>query len=495
MKTALVVMCVLIGIEIGNTQEDYELFDYLPRQMGPVVPTDVICKTCTCVDDVVDCSEKGIKGFFTVGDWAGLAGKNPISVDLSFNTMPIITQFAELPIRILNLSHCEIEKFQNIVFNNIPNLKTLDLSFNHIATYALSWRVFGRAPPASPDEDDLTFEDMRTLILAYNDIHSIPQDVLLPMPGITYLDVSGNPLAMIDQVTQGAITSLQSLKELKLASCELDNLPDGLFRGLRRLERLDLSDNRFTTIPSVLNEASNLVFLNLNKNLMVNITKPTALTSLTRLKELRLCRLSKLSSIGPGALGGLESLVSLYICHNPRLTNIDPGFLMWYDDQGVDQYPLLQTLHLQRNNISSVHPHFLDRWDQLTDVELTSNPYRCDCNAQWMLDVLVPMISASSMNDTLRYMFCKKPDEIRGISFAKLAASGRTLMCPVTERHPDGPGPNAAIVLGIMIGILATFPIMLTIVLVWRNGIFAKCRKKIIEEKKYDDSDGEADAL
>lgn len=66
-----------------------------------------------------------------------------------------------------------------------------------------------------------------------------------------------------------------------------------------------------------------------------------AISVLVNLNELHLSRLSKLQYIGAGVLGGLLNLVTLHICYNPRLTEIDPEFLMIKDDD-VEKYPLLE---------------------------------------------------------------------------------------------------------------------------------------------------------
>ncbi|RVE40157.1 hypothetical protein evm_015193, partial [Chilo suppressalis] len=181
-------------------------------------------------------------------------------------------------------------------------------------------------------------------------------------------------------------------KELVLSGCGLETLPDGLFRSLRRLERLDISSNKFTTIPAALNSAITINYLNFDKNPITNLTEKTSLSTLIRLRELRLCN-TRLQTIGPGALGGLASLETLYICNNPRLTTIDEEFLNWKDDDGTDLWPALKRLYLHNNNVSEIDPDFLFRWDQITDASFHDNPYVCDCKNQWMVDVLVPLIT------------------------------------------------------------------------------------------------------
>lgn len=53
---------------------------------------------------------------------------------------------------------------------------------------------------------------MRVLNLAYNDLHSLNQDLFEHLPQLEELDISGNPLTTIDHVTLIAISSLPMLK-------------------------------------------------------------------------------------------------------------------------------------------------------------------------------------------------------------------------------------------------------------------------------------------
>lgn len=50
-------------------------------------------------------------------------------------------------------------------------------------------------------------------------------------------------------------------------------------------------------------------------------------------------------------------------------------------------------LYLNNNNLTTIDPHFLDSWNELVVGDFSNNPYVCDCNSQWMVDVLVPMLA------------------------------------------------------------------------------------------------------
>ncbi|RVE49580.1 hypothetical protein evm_005808 [Chilo suppressalis] len=89
-------------------------------------------------------------------------------------------------------------------------------------------------------------------------------------------------------------------------------------------------------------------------------------------------------------------------------------------------------------------------------------------------------------------LICTKPQEIRGMSFYQLFENSKTLECPQAAETAVLPGSETAIVLGVIIGVFAAFPLVFVIVLLWRRGYFAKCRKKMSSDQ---DSDEEHAAL
>ncbi|KAL0858731.1 hypothetical protein ABMA27_011208 [Loxostege sticticalis] len=451
-------------------------------------PPPVLCTVCECTDKVVDCSSRGLKGSFSQEEWAGLKSTKFTEINLSGNFIEFLPQIQpELPIEVFNISNSRLERVDDRCFKFLPNLTTLDLSKNKIITFDKGVFQGLLVPELAKIR---SFSKMRYLSLAHNELHTLPKDAFMFMQELTFLDLSWNPLGLIDQVVMGALTDLPLLKELRLSGCELESLPAGLLRRQRRLQRLDISNNMFTTVPDVLAEAINLVYLNFNRNLITNLSEKTSISKLTKLKELHMCRNTKLQSIGPGALGGLESLVTLWICNNPRLSVLHEDFLTWLDEHNKERRPLLKELYLHNNNLTEIDPDFLFRWDQLQLMDFSDNPYECDCDGQWMVDVLVPFIvnNGGSAAD----MICNRPLELRGLSFAQLHQSERTLKCDEAESITASP-PNTAIILGVMIGVFATFPIVLVIVLLWKRGYFAKCRRKMNSEKT--DSDEETDAF
>ncbi|XP_048004117.1 leucine-rich repeat neuronal protein 1-like [Leguminivora glycinivorella] len=441
-------------------------------------PSGVICTTCSCADGRVDCANKDIRASFSVEEWKELEAFQPTQIDLSRNRIVTLSELSLLPVQNLTVSYNDIEVIDTACFKHLrETLVTLDLSNNMITTSALERRIF---LTILNGHDLLQFNKLTYLSLAKNDIHALPKDMFFTTRELTHLDLSGNPLAYIDSITLATISDLTKLRNLSLGSCDLETLPEGIFRRLRRLQGLDLSGNRFTTVPANINEASNLQVLILDKNPFETIDDNTPFKTLIKLQELYIRRCSKLKTITAGALGGLESLSKLHISYNPRLITLEPKFLVWEDENEIERHPLIKELYLNNNNITEISAYYLDRWNLLEAGDFTNNPYDCDCDSQWMLDVLIPLLQEIvQYSDQMAHMTCKTPEPFRGLTYNQVMNSTRQLVC---MENLEEPVTDSAIMLGIMIGVFVTFPMVILVVLLWRRGIFTKCRKKVIIE-------------
>ena len=56
-----------------------------------------------------------------------------------------------------------------------------------------------------------------------------------------------------------------------MRSCQLKEIPSKFLHTPKYLERLDISDNLLTAVPQELEEAKDLVYLNLNQNPIVEL--------------------------------------------------------------------------------------------------------------------------------------------------------------------------------------------------------------------------------
>jgi len=198
-------------------------------------------------------------------------------------------------------------------------------------------------------------------------------------------------------LTPSAFSNLTNLKSLELSDNALKSLPDGLFDGLEKLEKIDLSFNRLNlteslfgkpsgirefmcqdceleSIPkAVLEKLPNLTSLNLNQNSFVTLPAG-AFSAVSSLKELSLdnCRIG---SINVDAFRSLASLTYLNLGHN-SLRELPQCLLLPCEKS-------LKKLYLENNKFVTMDE---DRapWKTLTEVKLGSNQWNCDCSIAWM---------------------------------------------------------------------------------------------------------------
>ncbi|CAB3257482.1 unnamed protein product [Arctia plantaginis] len=436
----------------------------LKKDFHPILfgnQSDAICRVCSCADGAVDCSNKKIKPFDMIA-WKGLARFDPVIVDLSRNPLKSVARFPKLPIQMLNLSSCYIHHFETSALTALEELTTLDLSYNRISASDLK----DLAVPLDLYKAPRPFKHMQDLTLSHNAIYSLPQSMFRFMNNLTFLDLSDNPLAYIDSGTKAAMSTLAQLRHLVLSNCELETLPKGLLKNQKKLRWLDLSNNRFTTVPSVLQEVPKLLFLSLERNPITNIETKGPITKLTSLEELHLSHMSRLQNITAGSFGGLVKLDILRLNHNPRLTYLDPEFLVYRDD---DQ------LHLNNNNLSTINSQILDDWYDLTDGDFSNNPYVCDCHSQWMVNVLTPLIKTLPQRQTTYQMRCTEPPNLKGVTFAYMSRTSKVLTCSEVKSKEEH--STLLISLGTMAGALVSVPfIIIFVILMWKK--FKKRRKR-----------------
>ncbi|CAH0404486.1 unnamed protein product [Chilo suppressalis] len=433
----------------GDTLTDVLNITAVGKQPG-------ICSKCICKDGKVDCSSKGLTKFFPQHKWAALKNFRPTIVDMSNNSFERITLMAELPIEVLNLSRCGIQAVEFAAFRPLRNMRVLDLSHNKL-----------RYTP------ELIYMDV--LNLAYNDLHTLfDMGVFIKLKQLTELDLSGNPLENTElRVFDSGWGS--TLKILRLRSCQLTKIPRYFLGHFVNLERLDLSDNHLTRIPEDLNKVENLLYLNLNQNPIRELNIDTVVYwtirglayILLKLKELHLSNMPILTEIGPGALGYLESLEKLHLSFNPQLRHISATALTRPAKNGEDLVgPMVKELYMKSNALSKVYPQLLSRWDLLTAIDVSGNPFRCDCETQWMVDVLVPIVDKLKPNAS-EAMVCSEPEQMRGFTMRYVHEVNRTMRCVYASNK------NGAVVIKSLIGALLAVPIMAAVILLLKCGILA----------------------
>lgn len=102
------------------------------------------------------------------------------------------------------------------------------------------------------------------------------------------------------------------------------------------------------------------------------------------LRILILNDLPRLREIQSLSFDSLAELDTLEIQHNPRLVYIDP--FAFYDNLHALRPHHVQRAFLAGNALGFVSASML-HWDEMEEVDLSGNPWNCDCNLKWVLEV------------------------------------------------------------------------------------------------------------
>ncbi|XP_034946576.1 tsukushin-like [Chelonus insularis] len=422
-----------------------------------------ICDICQCTADTVNCSGRQLGHHFENSLWP----VTPLQlVTFEDNSIVHLKPFPNVTINKLILRYNKINKIDDKIFKEIRNLSQIDLSHNLISSDVLKPETF----QGSFSETEWNpLPNLKVLNLGHNELHSLNQDLFVHIRDLEVLILNGNPLQVIDHPTLSALSSLTYLKELCLESCGLDSLPHYMLHTHKPfLKKLYLNGNRFSSIPTTLEEATALEYLNLDENPFVIIDQSNGFPKLPALKQLRICSTQDLIEIGPGAFSKLISLEELYLCNNPRLKHIDEDALVFHGPNGAI-WPPIKKLDISNNALKYLPANLLlGRWGKLEKLSLTNNDWSCDCENQYLIGTLIPNLGKTLMPDDLGKLFCSAPPEHAGKNLTSL--SHRKLRC--LDLYGARPERDAAILVGVLIGLLLALPLGLILFLLWRRGFF-----------------------
>ncbi|CAG0906032.1 unnamed protein product, partial [Darwinula stevensoni] len=280
------------------------------------------------------------------------------ALDLSGNRLGRLRRgtFRDLPsLRTLNLCCNRIESVPDDAFHHLPSLAYLDLSRNRIGEFSMEAVVnndIGRFS-AGKGESSLLLLDLRDNRL----------QELSWLEGLTDLErllLSDNELSRIDS---RRFANLQSLLTLQLDGNSIATVEPDAFKGLLRLQVLDLSRNAVETLPAAaFASLVSLRVLRLAGNRLRSLA-PDAFQN-TLLERLDLSRndFSFVPSLALGAVGA--SLRRLDLSRN-AVEHVDAASLA--------ACPVLTHLDVSHNKILVVPPDSFAMVPNLVVVNLSHN--------------------------------------------------------------------------------------------------------------------------
>lgn len=436
------------------------------------------CKTCKCrflsnSDPAeVSCTTKLIYDIFEDYYWIDSTTNQSYaysSITLQNNEFGNLSYiFPPSNLTYLNLANNDINRISDSVFQNFQNMKTLILSYNDLEI--LHPNAF---KGVYLETRLLPLRSLSELRLDHNKLHSLNQDIFEHTPEIEILDLSYNPLATIDQHTLLAIDSLANLKELYLQYTQISTLPDHMLHTPKKLDILDLSGNPIIKLPDTLQQVHVLSTLYLNNTGFENLTVENGFPPMPTLKVLHLCRNEKLSHVKAHSLSGLTNLEELHISDNIALVEIDPmAMAVTQSKSGGAIVPQIKKLMIANNKLAYLDSDILTRWDLLTDLDINGNPWTCECENQWLLEDLMPVYLKLN-EERAKQVKCAAPIEMVKYTFYDLYEKKSSMRC--LDAYGARPENDGMMLVGVLAGVLVAIPLILFLAFAHQRRWFGFC--------------------
>lgn len=177
------------------------------------ITDSALCKKCVCDINYlqIDCTNKSMNSLFSDEEWQILQNGDVLFeiIKLNHNNISYIPVLPTYPVKSLYLSFNQINNISVGAFQNLTQLTVLDLSNNKLTKKSLDRDVF--KGKYGKDQDD-PLKNLKTLDLAYNEMHSLSSDIFEHLPNLETLILCKNTFHVIDMTTTIAIASLNSLK-------------------------------------------------------------------------------------------------------------------------------------------------------------------------------------------------------------------------------------------------------------------------------------------
>ena len=221
----------------------------------------------------------------------------------------------------------QVSEINNLTFYGLQNLLHLDLSFNNLKT--LHDHIFSTLVKLESllisnnhisEISHLSFhglQSLQILKLNSNKISDLSTNLLISISNLTELDLSNNNLIY---------TSFETFKKLSHLSlngnCDLNLSTLESLSVMRSLMYLDLSDLNLHNIPNQINVFPNLEILKLNENNFTLIPE-NIFRNLKRLRHLEISENPRLLKVDKNAFSEIYSIEYLIISDNPKLVTLE----------------------------------------------------------------------------------------------------------------------------------------------------------------------------
>ncbi|XP_050823815.1 protein flightless-1 homolog isoform X2 [Gopherus flavomarginatus] len=222
---------------------------------------------------------------------------------------------------------------------------------------------------------------LRAIVARANSLKNsgVPDDIF-QLDDLSVLDLSYNQLTECPRDLENA----KNMLVLNLGHNSIDNIPNQLFINLTDLLYLDLSENKLESLPPQMRRLVHLQTLILNNNPLLH-AQLRQLPAMTALQTLHLRNTQRTQSNLPTSLEGLTNLADmdlacnelsrvpecLYTLSSLRRLNLSSNQISELS-LCIDQWTQLETLNLSRNQLTSL-PSAICKLTKLKKLYLNSN--------------------------------------------------------------------------------------------------------------------------
>uniref|UniRef100_A0A8C3T5F3 Protein flightless-1 homolog n=1 Tax=Chelydra serpentina TaxID=8475 RepID=A0A8C3T5F3_CHESE len=222
---------------------------------------------------------------------------------------------------------------------------------------------------------------LRAIVARANSLKNsgVPDDIF-QLDDLSVLDLSYNQLTECPRELENA----KNMLVLNLGHNSIDNIPNQLFINLTDLLYLDLSENKLESLPPQMRRLVHLQTLILNNNPLLH-AQLRQLPAMTALQTLHLRNTQRTQTNLPTSLEGLTSLADvdlacnelsrvpecLYTLSSLRRLNLNSNQISELS-LCIDQWTQLETLNLSRNQLTSL-PSAICKLTKLKKLYLNSN--------------------------------------------------------------------------------------------------------------------------
>ncbi|XP_035663236.1 slit homolog 2 protein-like [Branchiostoma floridae] len=241
-------------------------------------------------------------------------------------------------------------------------------------------------------------------------------------------------------------------KGLLVADSSFTTIPKNAFMGLPYLVELNITETLLTSIhPDAFNGLKKLQLLDLSNNKLKAFPKGAMDKVGAKLKSLNLGGNWLAGSLTAESFKGMEALEGLYL-YNTNFTTIEDGLFA--------SLKKLSVLDLSKNNFESLPEGAIKGLDNLKEIVMFGNPFTCDKDASWLsgwIEKNPPEIGAGPT--------CMDPPRFAGYAAAGLSSevlsaeyNQTTIDCTVKPTPPpdtlngedDGRPPPVKIIKGLI---------------------------------------------